>query len=643
MSEFHIAIAKDGNRAHRIENARLQEVVGLDSVVVQVSGPLVTWRSPVGDAFFLVGVVHGIRQDGGRLQAVKELSPEILQKLESQFGSKEVEGRFVVICLSKAGDLSIWCDRFGRMDVYYTQSRLEVSIASDQEILTTRAATKVLDQINLAHSLTVYGGRPAKKGTWFSDVQRLGVGEQLHWRDNSLSVKVIDYVPVPISTDFSEKDLDEYSYLLLNAVGARASDSGNIVCLSSGWDSSAVLASLVHLYGPSHVRAVTGRMKYAERSGILNTFEIERAEKIAEFFGIQLEIIDYDYTNRGEELLREAKKQLGIHSFANFTGLNHWVLARAIAEIADRDQRIFTGEMSDAVHNLGFSQYVSEFHPTSFDYREYADKMMSYLFGPSFLDLLLNDRQDSCPVWRGIRVSESSTVFDEPGVDKLDRKMQLLTSFFLGGRRFPLASRRNKRLLTMNGQRVHEQSMQATYFSKVADTTSPETIYSAYMHLYPSFHWQGGTVQTREVTAFAHQLVLVNPFQDQALVDMLSRAPEDWGRGLELRPTKFPLKWMLQNKIRYPMHLQTGPHSYRYDIEPGFSIGGELLYGSSIRPLFLETLQSGAFTEKLDPEIFDFDYIGDLVRSYSGGNELGGDDLNNLISLAFHAVMLTDD
>ena len=55
-----------------------------------------------------------------------------------------------------------------------------------------------------------------------------------------------------------------------------------------------------------------------------------------------------------------------------------------------------------------------------------------------------------------------------------------------------------------------------------------------------------------------------------SIIKFLNEMPESWGRGLELKPTKYPLKWMLENCINYPMELQTGPHSYLYDINPSF-------------------------------------------------------------------------
>ena len=58
--------------------------------------------------------------------------------------------------------------------------------------------------------------------------------------------------------------------------------------------------------------------------------------------------------------------------------------------------------MSDGAHNFGFSQYVSIFHPASLDFREYSDKMASYLFGPTFLNEMHNGDHANDPVWKNL-------------------------------------------------------------------------------------------------------------------------------------------------------------------------------------------------------------------------------------------------
>ena len=52
--------------------------------------------------------------------------------------------------------------------------------------------------------------------------------------------------------------------------------------MSSGWDSSSILAGLVKINGPKRIQCVIGRMKYSKNL-VANSFEILRAKKYVNF------------------------------------------------------------------------------------------------------------------------------------------------------------------------------------------------------------------------------------------------------------------------------------------------------------------------------------------------------------------------
>jgi hypothetical protein len=123
------------------------------------------------------------------------------------------------------------------------------------------------------------------------------------------------------------------------------------------------------------------------------------------------------------------------------------------------------------------------------------------------------------------------------------------------------------------------------------------------------------------------------PFWDRQIQEFLAAMPEDWGRGLDLRPTKYPLKWMLAHRIRYPMHLQVGPHSYVYDVDPSFSLAAETMYASAFAPFFRNLLRPRAYHRLLSPDVFDLSYVDAMVDRYLEGVEVRGAELNDLVSL----------
>jgi hypothetical protein len=131
-------------------------------------------------------------------------------------------------------------------------------------------------------------------------------------------------------------------------------------------------------------------------------------------------------------------------------------------------------------------------------------------------------------------------------------------------------------------------------------------------------------------------IIICSPFWDTRLHKFLSKMPENWGRGLDFNSTKYPLKWMLKNKLDYPMHFQTGPHSYLYDIDPSWSAHSDIIYQSSAKRYFKDLVKDHKYEEILDSSFFNLPYLNRLVDDYVNGKIESGkklSDLTNLISL----------
>jgi hypothetical protein len=524
------------------------------------------------------------------------------------------------------------------MDVYYQKLDNTVYISSSLDLLPVSKIGSEFDQVGIAHSLIVYGSRPAKKHTLYKDVQRLGVSEGIHLENENIAILKRSY-KILKTKNFIDNDLNRYTEYFLEAIRARASENGNVVYLSSGWDSTSILGSLVHLFGKKKTRCVIGRMQYSDRSGVINQFEIDRARSIAEYYDVKLDIIEFDYRNNGEDILNNLKNLFRSHNFANMTGFNHWLLAEAVAKTTNGSEVIFAGEMSDGAHNLGFSQYATIFHPSSFDFREYSDKMLSYLHGPTFFNEVHKGAQNQDPIWQIFKERGKNTIFDDIISDKSAINIQFLSSFFLRSGRMPFYSIKNSKILTEYGQNNFLKESEEFYLNDYAKNLTSENLYATYLHLYNTFHWQGSTVSTLEYTADYHGLNCVLPFNDKSIIDFLSEMPETWGRGLDFNPTKYPLKWMLKNKINYPIHLQKGPHSYTYDIIPDFSLIGEIMNSSSFKPIFIEALQNKMFLNKIDSDWFDNTYINSIVNNYITGKEIKGQELNEVSALALQSAI----
>jgi len=588
---------------------------------------------------FAAGDVVGIRGRAAETRAATTDAPDVralVAEAPPTRASEALEGRFVVAAVE--GDAATVCaDRFGQMDLYYQAGDGHAVLATDLEMLPVRTSGGPYDQAAFAHALSVYGARPPKRHTYYRNVRRVGVGEVATLRGGRIEVTEAPWQPVATAS-YGERDLHEYADLFLEAVRLRGSRNGNVVYLSSGWDSTSILAALVKLFGARKVRAVIGRMQYAERSGVINQFELDRARAMADYYGVRLDVAEFDYRKQGPDLLESLRPMFRAHGFASMTSVNHAVLAEHVARTTGGDEAVFAGEISDGVHNLGFSQYVTIFHPT-LAFREYSDKMASYLFGPTFFGLFLANQFESDPIHTLFRARAGSAIFDAPAPDTLARKRQFLASFFLRGGRMPLWSLSNASVLSDAGRSAYAAEMEAAYLSRAAAEVTPETLYAWYLRLYNSFHWQGSTVATIFATADARGFRMALPFWDSGLQEFLAAMPESFGRGLDLNPTKYPLKWTLQHRVDYPMHLQTGPHSYLYDVDPSFSHSAELVYGSAFAAYWREVLGRREYRHVLSPEWFDLSYLDGIVDRYVGGTEARGAELTDLLTLAMTSAV----
>ena len=607
-------------------------------LVIQAGGPVAALEAG-GRRAYIGGEVMGARTRTGALEAV---SPRLedLAGLAAHYGVAEwrerLEGRFVVLCQRNEGAWEFGADRFGRYDVYYQTLGARTVFATDLSLLPASRDPGDYDQAALAHTTCAYGWRPPKRHTLYRSVRRLAVGESVRVQGGRTTFTDASFKPAPTSL-YTERELNEYADALLGAVESSGSRNGNVVYLSSGWDSTSLLACLVKLFGPRKVRAVIGRMQYSEQSGVINQFELDRAHAMAAHFGVHLDVVDFDYRKEIPPIFQRLQPLLRANQIAGMTVMSHGILADHVARTTGGDETVFAGEISDGAHNLGYSQFATIFHP-SLEFREYADKMGSYLFGPSFLGLFRNGQHESDLIYRLFRGRAGDATFDDLAADDVGRRRQYLASFFLRAHRLPLWSLRNNRLLTDTGRRQYSAEMEDAYLARAAAEMTPETLYAWYLHLYNSFHWQGSTVATMALTAEAQGLRLALPFWDSRLQEFLSAMPESFGRGLDLNPTKYPLKWMLRNRVEYPMHLQVGPHSYLYDVDPTFSHAAEALYRSAFTPYFKDRLRPRAYRRLFSPQMFDIAYMDSLVTRYLDGGELRGVEMGDLVTLCWLAT-----
>ena len=548
-----------------------------------------------------------------------------------------LEGQYIGLLVDEADhSVRIFSDRYARVDSFYACSDGGFFLATDMDFIFDHLDAEY-DQAMLCQMFSTYGWYPPKGFTIYANVKQLRVGEVLKLSAPGLESEVMEFQPIEIE-DYTDDHLETYYKLLRESVVARAAGAGEVwVSSSSGWDSSMILGLLVSELGARKVSMIAGSLKYSEGTETINKFEIDKIKKIADFYGIKPRIVDFDFKSRqAPEYWASVLPHYKSRHMYSYVTYNFAKISGALPH--SDGVVVFNGEVSDSFHNFGFSQFTTFFHAKKC-FTEYADKMNCYLYGPSFLKKVLDGSFEGDRVYQIFRKMMPNVEFSFGDGSRDSIVERFLFPFFYGSPRIPFAATYANPALTEKGRQAVFSFPFRNYMPEVLTGLNETNIYSWLIYLYLNFHSQGSTVGVHKHSMALNGHIAVSPFNDYRIIDFLSRAPENWGRGLEMNNTKYPLKWAAKNKIRFPYELlDEGPHAYLYDVIEGFSIMAEITYRSAVVDFFKDSLATKAYRNILCEEYFDLKYLDGLVDDYLNGREAKGQDFNNLVSLNTLAV-----
>jgi hypothetical protein len=604
---------------------------------INFSGAAFRIKLDVSRQLYISGEVFYHIQNPRQIKLLDLNCGDYLKKIFLDHSLQEVistlEGQYLGILVDKSKNtVTIFTDRYTRLDYFYSIKGGEFFLATDLDYIFQQVRPEY-DQKMLAHLFSVYGWYTPKGKTIYKNVQRLQVGEILTISPKGIESRSIKFNPVNIE-DFTDADLPVYEKLLRESVVARANRKGKTwVSSSSGWDSSILLGLLVDELGAKNVSMLTGSMKYSQATKTINLFEINKIKKIGQFYGLKPEIVDLDFKSaKAPDYWKKVLPYYRSKHMYSYVSFNFARLADKLSAVAGSGQTIFNGETSDSFHNFGFSQFVTFFH-TKKSFTEYADKMNCYFYGPSFLKKALSGTYEKDKVLQIFKKMYSGLDLESSFSSRDSLIESYLFPFFYGGPRIPFAKTYLNPALTSSGQKKIYQFPFREYLPEALGLTE-KNLYSWLIHMYHSFHSQGSTVSIQKHSMEHRGHHWRSPFNDYRLIDFLSRAPEKWGRGLELNNTKYPLKWVAKNRMKFPYELlDEGPHSYLYDVIEGFSLFEEITYRSGVTLFFKETLRGKSYKTILTDECFDMRYLDGLVNGYLSGKQVKGADFNNLVSL----------
>ena len=529
-----------------------------------------------------------------------------------------IEGRFLIFYNSK--DFSkIFLDKFSKYDVFYFKNSKKFEVSNNLKLIISNFKNKLnLDNTSISHMLNVLGSRPPKKSTIFENINRLGVNESIDLKTSKLVFK--EFYP-NYNQDYGYQKIDEYYEIMENYIKNFSKDNNATIFMSSGFDSSFLGSVTQKVLGKKKTNGVNLKLKYSERSGVYNKFEVQKVKKIADFLGID---IYFDEINLNTKFHKYAEETSDISSSRMLPMTLALIMHNQLSKLCSKkinSETLLSGEISDGAHNFGFAQYANFFNHEDKGFREYVDKMYNYIYSPSFFQKLLNGKFENDEIFKFLINSKKFSGLElKKPKDINDAKNIIFNALFLTDSRFPFVNNQSK-ILKNNSKKKIDNYFYKNYFN-IKNFKNSKQLYSCYLHLYNSFHWQAGTVVTMYELPEIYNLKMSMPFWNIKIQDYLSKMPENWGRGLETRTLKYPLKENLFKKFNITKVLEIGPHSYQYDVNKFSNVFLEVLLSKSARDYIINTFELYNPSDYLSPNVFNINFVNRLIKEFKNKNFL---------------------
>lgn len=567
----------------------------------------------------------------------KKLNYILQNKKENSF-HKYFEGIFVILIITNH-KISIINDYYKQFEIFYINSKdyfyVSNSIDNLNYFLLNKNKQIDFNPVSIINTLNVYGNFSLKKDTIFKQIKRIGMSEYLTFNSSyNLLVFKDKFKPLSVNKDIK---VEEFQKVFLEAVKLRSSKSYNWIFMSSGWDSSSVLAALTQFVPKNKIKPIIAKVRFSKKYGFVNTFEVRKAKKICKHYGVKLLILNVDLTDKkySSKLSLFAKfwRGLNLYSLQSF---NQFCLSEYIQKKKySHDDVVFNGDLSDTFQNFGFSQYAGILSHEDLNFREYFDKMCTYLFSGNFLIKSLNSNFFKDEIYNFILKLKNIKVNFKKKDNLINKKFKFLSPLYLSKNRLPFENIINSEIYKKSGLKLYFDELKNKYFNEVLKKLDKKNIYSCIIYLYQSFHAQSAQVRSMTSAPRVYNIKTATPFRDRDVVKYFEQMPEKFGRGLELKPTKFPLKKMLKN-LNFPREVQIGPHSYLYDTDARWNAKEDIIYNSPASKVFKDIIKKIDLNKIFDSKFFNVNLIKKFTKDYLNNKRCLNKDLDfmfNLISL----------
>ena len=624
MMKISISKSSIDQEAHRHQIGANMIAVVPDGAISFKCGTATVYLSGEFYYFTRQGGVDYLNQagDAWELQRVFEsVGPDAFPRV--------VEGMYFGIWIDEiSGCAKIFADSLNRRPVYIISTDKEMFVTDSFPSARASAGKTNINQLSLYNYMLL--GYTAIAETLYDGISRLSSDESIVIKnDGARREKCSHSVDI---REYDKSDINRYETLIRDSVHSRASANENIVMNSGGWDSTALVYLLTEHLGKDRVRSIVFDVHLSDGKSF-NVYEVDKVRRISRHFGIKSETCVVDYTsNTSVDAWERALPTL--RNSNTYFWLHHMKLAEQIASGASAGASVFSGEASDSVHNFGFSQFVSVNYE-NMPLREYADKAKSYLYGPTFMRSILDGSCLDDKVFSFFRSYYGEDKFDNPSQMENEEKLyRYLEALVFSYPRVPFARWQNGTLAKEKLQKAFSGHIRDKYLSRSISEMTSDNLYYHLLQTYRDFHFQSAQMGVANVALSSHGLSCKIPFLDSRILDYMYAMPENWGRGLELKTTKYPLRYLATERWNMPLHIleEAGPHSYIAETDKKWTYSGgqwdiycEILFKSVFSTYFRDSLKNVRIEDVFDAQFFDVPFIQKVLTDYVGGK----DDVQN--------------
>jgi len=592
--------------------------------------------------WYLKGIIFYINK-GNYIIKRNNINDRILDEIIKKFKfdpsliTNALEGHYICV-IKGSNNIKVFGDKFNRKNLFYFESKEHIYFDTKvtKEII-NKKSYRINENFLYSYFMIGYGNAST---TIFKDIKRLAYCEYLLYKNDKVNI-VNTFNPKRIDNNYNEDHMQIFKKLFYESVNSRLTENkNNWVMASGGWDSTLILDTLLKHIEKQKVKMIAFEVQL--KSGqIANIFEIRRAKDIAKHYGVDFHLVRVNL--RSLELIDKWKEHAA-NCFESQTfqwPINHYGIPEYIKNIDSSCGSIFSGECADSFQNYGFSQYNSV-KSDDYNFNEYADKMKTYLYGPTFLNKIISNTYKSDIIYNIFKKLNPQTQFFDtyPDISKY------ILSFIYSSVRLPFVMLKNVQIFKSQYYEKMTKYIISEYLQKYIEKLTPDNIYSIWNALYADFHLRGLSIPMTIAAIEKYDFIPSVPFYDLRIADFFERMPEKLGRNLNFKSTKYFEKRMALESKTFPTNIledKSFPHSYIFEQDNiNINLYYEYYLNSSITDYFKELLtQKNSLDFLKDIECINSEYLLELQHDYLN-NKTNDKNFNEISKICILLSMIKD-